>query len=218
MLTRVLAADSPASIEEAANAVLEGGLVAFPTDTVYGLGAHVFLPDAVEKVFTVKGRASEKALPILLADERDLSRVADILAPQLTRLTERFWPGALTIVLPKSPDVPDVITRGGRTIAVRIPDHPVAIELIERVGAPLATTSANRSGRRSPTTAEEVRSELGGLIEVILDGGRTPGGTESTVIDLTRAVPTVLRAGAIPVYELELALGEKIALAHDEPA
>lgn len=213
MITQVIAADSPSAIERAARVLREGGLVAFPTDTVYGLGAHAFLPEAVEKIFVVKGRATEKALPILLGDKQDLLLVAERFPPTLEKLAEKFWPGGLTIVLQKSPNVPDVVTGGGQTIAVRIPNHPVALALIIAIGAPLATTSANRSGRVSPKTAEEVRSELEGLIDVILDGGQVPGGVESTVLDLTRDVPLVLRKGAVPVGDLEKALGQVVSVA-----
>ncbi|MCL5265845.1 MAG: L-threonylcarbamoyladenylate synthase [Chloroflexi bacterium] len=210
MKTRVLSADDPASIEIAAGVLGDGGLVAFPTDTVYGLGAHAFVPQAVQRIFEVKGRAAEKAIPILLADPGDLPLVAESVSPAAQKLVERFWPGGLTIVLPKSPDVPNVVTSGGSTIAVRVPNHPAALALIRRAGAPLAVTSANRSGRASPKTAEEVRADLEGLIEVILDGGRVPGGRESTVLDLTRPQPTVLRRGAIGVAELEQCLAQEI--------
>ncbi|MDA8189267.1 MAG: L-threonylcarbamoyladenylate synthase [Dehalococcoidales bacterium] len=210
MKTRVLSADDPASIEIAAGVLGDGGLVAFPTDTVYGLGAHAFMPQAVQRIFEVKGRAAEKAIPILLADPGDLPLVAESVSPAAQKLVERFWPGGLTIVLPKSPDVPNVVTSGGSTIAVRVPNHPAALALIRRAGAPLAVTSANRSGRASPKTAEEVRADLEGLIEVILDGGRVPGGRESTVLDLTRPQPTVLRRGAIGVAELEQCLAQEI--------
>ncbi len=210
MKTRVLSADDPASIEIAAGVLGDGGLVAFPTDTVYGLGAHAFMPQAVQRIFEVKGRAAEKAIPILLADPGDLPLVAESVSPAAQKLVERFWPGGLTIVLPKSPDVPNVVTSGGSTIAVRVPNHPAALALIRRAGAPLAVTSANRSGRASPKTAEEVRADLEGLIEVILDGGRVPGGRESTVLDLTRPKPTVLRRGAIGVAELEQCLAQEI--------
>ena len=210
MITKILPADSPTAIEQAAMALRGGGLVAFPTDTVYGLGADVFNPDAVKKIFAAKGRAAEKAIPVLLAEEQQLSLVAERFPPTLKMLAEKFWPGGLTIILPRSPKVSAVVTSGGPTIAVRIPNHPIALALIKAAGTPLATTSANRSGRVSPKTAEEVRSELEGLIDMILDGGRVPGGTESTVVDLTRDVPLVLRKGAVSVDALETALGQKV--------
>lgn len=184
--------------------------MAFPTDTVYGLGANIFIPEAVEKIFDAKGRAATKAVPVLLADAADLPLVTENAGPEAELLAEKFWPGALTIVLQRSPRVPDVATGGSPTIAVRVPNHPVTLELIRRVGAPVAGTSANRAGNPSPRTAAEVQKELEGLVEVILDGGPAPGGVESTVIDLTRDVPTVLRQGAITVEELEKALGRAI--------
>lgn len=214
MITRVLAANSPSAVEEAAKVIREGGLVALPTDTVYGVGADPFNPGAVDKIFAAKGRAVEKAIPVLLSDVQQLSLVAEHYPPALKNVAEKFWPGGITVILPKSPKVPDVVTSGGPTIAVRIPNHPVALALIRAVGGALATTSANRSGRPSPKTAEEVRSELEGAIDVILDGGRVPGGVESTVIDLTRDVPVVLRQGAISVEELERVLGQRVRIAN----
>ncbi|MBC8249031.1 MAG: threonylcarbamoyl-AMP synthase, partial [Anaerolineales bacterium] len=124
-------------------------------------------------------------------------------------LAERFWPGGLTLVLPKKANVPDVVSAGGSTVAVRVPDHPVALALIAALGAPLAATSANLSGRPSPVTAQEVETELGGRIELILDGGRCPGGIPSTVLDLTTEPPTILRAGAIAVEEIKALLAKQ---------
>jgi L-threonylcarbamoyladenylate synthase len=202
--TKVLPASEEA-IGLAARILAEGGLVAFPTDTVYGVGAHAFQPDAVERIYVAKVRPRHKAIPILLARVDDLSLVAEGITETAWLLAERFWPGGLTLVLPRKDSVPDIVSAGGPTLAVRVPDHPVFLALIAALGAPLAGTSANLSGRPSPVTAQEVEAELGGRIELILDGGRCPGGTPSTVLDLTTDPPTILRAGAIGVEEIRSA-------------
>jgi L-threonylcarbamoyladenylate synthase len=194
------------AIDVAARILAEGGLVAFPTDTVYGVGAHAFQPDAVERIYVAKIRPRDKAIPILLAQADDLALVAEGITETAWLLAERFWPGGLTLVLPRKASVPDVVSAGGDTVAVRVPDHPVTLALIAALGAPLAATSANLSGHPSPVTAQQVEAELGGRIELILDGGRCPGGVPSTVLDLTTDPPTVLRAGAINVEEIEAAL------------
>jgi len=207
--TKVLPASEEA-IATAARILAEGGLVAFPTDTVYGVGAHVFQPDAVERIYVAKIRPRDKAIPILLARADDLPLVAEGITETVWLLAERFWPGGLTLVLPRKDNVPDIVSAGGPTVAVRVPDHPVFLALIAALGAPLAGTSANLSGRPSPVTAQEVEAELGGRIELILDGGRCPGGTPSTVLDLTADPPTILRAGAIGVEEIEAALSKRL--------
>jgi len=189
----------------AARILAGGGLVAFPTDTVYGVGAHAFQPDAVERIYVAKTRPQDKAIPILLAQADDLVLVAKGITETAWLLAERFWPGGLTLVLPKKANVPDVVSAGGPTIAVRVPDHPVFLALMAALDTPLAATSANLSGRPSPVTAEEVEAELGGRIELILDGGRCPGGVPSTVLDLTTDPPSVLRAGAIAVEDIRSA-------------
>jgi L-threonylcarbamoyladenylate synthase len=189
--------------------VAEGGLVAFPTDTVYGVGAHAFQPDAVERIYAAKIRPRDKAIPILLARPDDLALVTDRITEAAWLLAERFWPGGLTLVLSKKADVPAVVSAGGPTVAVRVPDHPVPLALIAALGVPLAATSANLSGRPSPVTAREVETELGGRIELILDGGRCPGGVPSTVLDLTTDPPAILRAGAIGVEEIKSALAKR---------
>lgn len=207
MYTRVVDAGFPSAIALGVQTLRNGGLVAFPTDTVYGLGALVGLPDSVRRIFVAKGRPQEKAIPVLLAGMHQLPLVAVDVPDLAFRLAEAFWPGGLTLVLARAPSVSPVITSGGQTIAVRIPDHPVAIDLLARAGAPVAATSANRSGAPSPRTATEVQQQLSGWIELILDGGPVPGGVESTVLDLTASRPTVLRVGAISLDELEKVIG-----------
>jgi len=204
METKVLPAGKEA-IDVAARILAEGGLVAFPTDTVYGVGAHAFQPDAVERIYVAKIRPRDKAIPILLARADDLVLVAERVTETAWLLAERFWPGGLTLVLPKRANVPDVVSASGSTVAVRVPNHPVPLVLIAALGAPLAATSANLSGRPSPVTAQEVEAELGGRIELVLDGGQCPGGVPSTVLDLTADPPAILRAGAIGVEEIRSA-------------
>lgn len=209
MKTEVLQAVDKAAIERAAQILKKGGLVAFPTDTVYGVGAHGFSSEAIERLYIAKERPSEKAIPLLIAKREDLSLVSKDVPEIAWRLIERFWPGGLTLVLPKAPGLPDILCAGGDSVAVRMPDHPIALALIEAAGAPLAATSANISGHPSPVTAEEVQRELGGRIELILDGGRCPGGMPSTVLDLTTETPTILRLGPVSREEIEEMLNEK---------
>ena len=180
----------------------KGGLVAFPTDTVYGLGACYNNYDAVERLYRVKQRPRHLALPLLLADVEQIKEVADYISPDAWLLIRRFLPGALTLVLPRSDSVPDIVTGGGETVAVRVPAHPVPVALIEGIGAPVIGTSANTSGKPSALIADEVRSQLGDKIDLVIDGGRCPGGRESTIIDVTGEVPRILREGAISRQEL----------------
>jgi L-threonylcarbamoyladenylate synthase len=179
-----------------------GGLVAFPTDTVYGLGASSAIPRAVERIYKVKQRPENLALPLLLAEPSQISEVASYVSPVAWQLVRKFLPGALTIVILKSKSVSRIITGGGKTVAVRIPAHPVAIALIQGVGSPIVGTSANLSGWPSALTADEVGSQFGDKIDLVIDGGRCPG-RESTIVDVTGEVPRVLREGAISREELK---------------
>lgn len=190
----------------AARILAEGGLVAFPTDTVYGVGAHTFMPQAVERLYAAKRRPREKPIALLLAASQEIRRVARDVPPLAWELAERFWPGGLTLALPRGSAVPDVVCAGGDTVAVRVPDHPVALALIRALGAPLATSSANLSGQPDTMTAEEVREALGDAVDLILDRGRCPGGVPSTILDLTTEPPRLLRLGAISVEELRAVL------------
>lgn len=184
-------------VEDGISILRQGGLVAFPTDTVYGLGASANLPQAVEKVYRVKQRPRDRALPLLLADISQISEVAYPVSQVAWRLARAFLPGALTLVLPKSKSVPDIITAGGKTVAVRVPAHPIPVALARGLGTPIVGTSANISGQPSPLTAGEVSIQFGNKMEIIIDGGRCPGGKESTVVDVTGEVPVMLREGAI---------------------
>ena len=188
---------SLAQIEEAV-AVLRGkGVVAFPTDTLYGLGADAFSVEAIGRVFEIKGRTAGAGLPLLLGSRRDLERVASEIPEIAWSLVDRFWPGALTLILKKSPSVPDIATGGLDSVAVRIPDHPVPLALIRGLGRPITGTSANPSGSPTPDTIEEVRRLLGGTVDYVLDGAVT-GGSPSTIVDLTGPTPSLVRPGAIP--------------------
>ena len=211
MKSRVLPAGESLSIAIATNILRDGGLVAYPTDTLYGLGAHGWQPEAVARVFAAKGRTPDRPLPLLLARSEDMVEVAKAIPIAAWRLAAVFWPGALTLVLPKGPRVPAVVTAGGPSVAVRVPNHPVTLALIRAVGAPIAGTSANRSGGPAPITAEDVLAQLGGRIEAVLDGGRCPGGVESSVLDLSGEHPRLLRLGAIDVAALEDVLELPIA-------
>jgi L-threonylcarbamoyladenylate synthase len=189
-----------ASAEDIAHAIRilrDGGVIAIPTDTVYGLAAAIEHPAAIERLFSIKGRSGTKAIPILVSSPFMLDRLADGPDHMVKRLTERFWPGALTVVVTASSDVPDAVVRGGATVGLRMPDHPDALSIIEGVGGALAVTSANRSGELETTSPSEVALKLGRLIDYIVDSGRTPGTTPSTVVDVTRVPPVILREGSI---------------------
>ena len=209
MQTEIMPTTHPRAIEVALQLLNSGGLVAFPTDTVYGLGAPAFLPRGVTRIYAVKGRPRTKAIPILLKGADTMAKVAEDIPLEAWLLAEKFWPGPLTMVLRRKSAVPKVVTAGGPGVAVRVPDHQFALSLIEAAGGALAATSANRSGQPDPVTAEEVLGHLGGRIDLILDGGRCPGGIPSTVVDLTASQPTVLRVGAIEREQLEEALGAR---------
>jgi L-threonylcarbamoyladenylate synthase len=205
--TRVLPIDpddpDPVTVRAAAEVIRGGGLVAFPTETVYGLGANALDDDAVRGIFDAKGRPAGNPLIVHAVDETMVRQVVADWPSQAQSLAGRFWPGALTLVLPKGQAVSGIATGGGNTVAVRWPGHPVAQALIREAGLPIAAPSANRSSELSPTRAEHVGRSLGGRIDLILDGGPTANGIESTVVDLTSDPPTVLRPGPISIAELE---------------
>jgi len=184
-----------------------GGIVAYPTDTVYGLGASANLPWAIETIYEVKERPLNMPLPLLLSDVSQITGVAESVPEIAWSLINAFLPGALTLVLQKSSSVSDIISGGGTTVAVRIPAHSVPVALVEGLGAPIVGTSANLSGKPSPLTAGEVHSQLGSKVDFIIDGGRCPGGKESTVVDVTGETPAVLREGAITLKEIRRVCG-----------
>jgi L-threonylcarbamoyladenylate synthase len=187
-------------IERALRVLKNGGIVAFPTDTVYGLGSLAFDNPAIESIYAAKDRPIEKAIPILIGDLGDLDQVADDIPNMALRFASRFWPGPLTCVVPKKPILPPAIS-ATPTVAVRIPDHPDARALLRAAG-PMAVTSANISGQPSPSTAQEVYDQLKGRIPLILDGGKTQGGVPSTLVDCTGDKPIILREGPISLSDL----------------
>ncbi len=195
----------PTYIEKAGEIIQAGGLVAFPTETVYGLGASALDPQAIQAIFLAKGRPLDNPLIVHIADWSSLEQLTllnDELNLLVRRLGERFWPGPLTLVLPKQPQIPLEVTAGLETVAIRWPAHPIAEALIKAAGVPIAAPSANRSGRPSPTDAGHVMEDLVGRIELILDGGMVGVGLESTVLDLTQAPPTILRPGGVTAEQL----------------
>ncbi len=197
-------------VQEAIRVLRDGGIVAYPTDTVYGLGANGLDATAVRRVFTAKRRPLTMAVPLLVADMDMLRSCAISVTEPARLLAERFLPGPLTLVLSKAPIVPDVVTAGSPTVALRIPDHPVPRALAAGIGAPLVGTSANRSGLPSQVTAEEVRAELGDEVDMVIEG-TCRGGVESTIVDCTGAAPRVLRVGAISLDLIEETLGMRVA-------
>jgi len=204
METLRLAASDPDSISRALDVLRAGGLVAFPTDTVYGVGALAFDGAAIEAIYAAKDRPVEKAIPILIAGVDELGKVAERVPHMAQVLAARFWPGPLTLVIPKLPTLPEAVSATS-TVAVRVPDHPIARALLRQAG-PMAVTSANLSGEDNPITAGDVLRQLGGHIPLILDGGSAPGGTPSTVVDCLGIHPSILREGPIAMEQLVEAL------------
>jgi L-threonylcarbamoyladenylate synthase len=196
------------SLVRAAALIQAGELVAFPTETVYGLGADATNPLAVAKIFQAKGRPSHNPLIVHVGDIPQAWSLTNHWSATAELLVSRYWPGPLTIVLPRSERVPDIVTAGGDSVAVRMPKHLVAVRLLRLAGVPIAAPSANRSGQLSPTQAEHVRVSLGDQCPLVLDDGPCPGGLESTVVDLTGPVPRLLRPGLINIQELRAVLGK----------
>ena len=194
-------------IAQAAAILRRGGLVAFPTETVYGLGANALDTAAVRRIFEVKQRPATSPLIVHAASETMARAYAAEWSPAARDLARRFWPGPLTLVVPKKPVIPDIVTAGLATVGLRVPAHPVAIALIRAAGVPVAAPSANRFTQLSPTSAEHVRASLGDAVDMILDGGSTPVGIESTVLSLV-GVPTLLRPGMISKEEIEAVIGD----------
>lgn len=188
----------------AAVAVLKnGGLVAFPTDTVFGLGALADNVEAIKRIYEVKQRPASQAMPLLLSSLDEVDSVAVEVSETARRLMRRFWPGGLTLVVKKAVWLPDIITAGGSSVAIRVPDHPVPLALIRKVGKPLVGTSANRSGEDSPLTVEEVISQLGGKIDMIINDSTPMLPGESTILDVTVDPPRIVRQGVVPRSEIE---------------
>jgi L-threonylcarbamoyladenylate synthase len=200
MLTEILPASHAESLVRAAELLRAGQLVAFPTDTVYGVGAPAFNAVSVAAIYVAKQRPPEKAIPVLIAEKADLPRITTGVPDMARKLIAHFWPGGLTLVLPKHLDLPEIVS-ADMTVAVRMPDLDLARALMRLTG-PLAATSANRSGQASPTTASDVMTQLGGRIAAILDGGPCPGGIPSTIVDCVSSPPRVMRKGAVSLADL----------------
>ena len=204
--------DDPQNDIDAAVRILKnGGVVAVPTDTLYGLAANPFDEAAVERIFRLKGRSKTLALPLLLADADDISKYAKAVPELASTMVNHFWPGTLTIVLNKSDAIPESVSGGADTIALRVPDHSVPRAIARKLGVPITGTSANRSGESAFTTAEAVRREFGDELDLIVCGGETPSGLASTVLDLSSDPPGILRQGAIPRRDIEKLCPERLA-------
>jgi len=198
---------SQRDLEEGISILKKGGVIAFPTDTVYGLGADAFNSVAVQRIYEIKDRSESNPFPLLIADMKQLAALAEPI-PELARfLARQFWPGGVTLVLSKIDSVPAYLA-SGPTIAVRVPNHPTCLALLQDLARPVIGTSANLSGQPPALTADEVRQQLGDRIDLIIDGGECPGGKESTVVDITREPPVVLRQGIIPSHEIDRAYKE----------
>ncbi|HSV86000.1 MAG TPA: L-threonylcarbamoyladenylate synthase [Levilinea sp.] len=198
----------PDLIAQAAACLVEGKLVAFPTETVYGLGGNALDPRAVERIFIAKGRPFQDPLIVHIAGLTMLELVVWDAPEVAYQLAEHFWPGPLTLILPRHANIPPSVSAGLDTVAVRMPDHPIACALIEQAGVPVAAPSANRFGRTSPTSAEHVLADLAGRIALVLDGGSPLVGLESTVLDVTQSPPVILRPGGVSLEQLVAVLGE----------
>ena len=204
MKTKVIPAEEPIALTHAVDVLRNNGTVAFPTDTVYGLGAMAFQSDGIERLYTIKGRRNVLAIAVLLSGTEDLKKATLDPSHDAIQLANRFWPGPLTLVVPRHPDLPDLLAPN-QTIGVRVPDHPIALKLLRQTG-PLAVTSANLSGEKNTRTANEVLVQLNERAHLILDGGKTPGGVPSTVVDMTTQEFKILRVGPISKADIKSAL------------
>ncbi|WP_131111838.1 L-threonylcarbamoyladenylate synthase [Sulfuricystis thermophila] len=194
-------------IQRAVELLKAGELVAFPTETVYGLGADAMNPAAVAKIFAVKGRPADHPLIVHIPDASQLDRWAREISPAARAVAEKFWPGPLTLILKRHPDVPDCVTGGQDTVGLRVPNHPLALALLRAFGGGIAAPSANKFGRISPTTAQHVRDDLGDAVAMILDGGPCAVGIESTIVDMSSERTTILRPGMISAFDIGIFLG-----------
>lgn len=205
-MTQIIRTDpqqfSPQSLISAVEILRAGGVVVYPTETFYGLGVDALNQKAIKKVFTIKGRSFAQPLLILIPEQDYLPRYVTEVSEKARRLMEHFWPGPLTMVFSASPQLPSILTAGTKKIAIRISPHPIARALTSAFAGPLTSTSANISGEQSPATAQEVFLHLGGMIDLIIDGGKTPGQMPSTIVDVTFSPPQLVREGVIPFSEI----------------
>jgi L-threonylcarbamoyladenylate synthase len=204
MNTEIIKSDHPVALPHAVDVLINGGLVAFPTDTVYGLAALPTNVEFIERLYTAKGRESTRAIAILLSSVSELDEVSLSPSKSAIHLAQKFWPGPLTLIIPRHPALPEILSPNP-TIGVRIPDHELALELLKAAG-PLGVTSANISGRENTITAQEVLHQLDGRIHLVIDGGASPGSVPSTVVDCTTPNPVILRPGPIKQEEIQKAL------------
>lgn len=205
---KLLTLEEPRALEQAISAMQHGGVVAFPTDTVYGIGASLAHPDALERIFEVKQRDRDRTLPLLLSSAEELDKVTEFVEPALLRLASAFWPGPLTVALPARRSLPPYVVAADNTVGVRVPDHSVALTLAQRCGGAIAVTSANLSGQLPARRPEEIDPALADELDLILDGGIAKGGLASTVIRLEGATISVIREGAISTPAIEAAWRE----------
>ena len=208
--TRVLAAEDGCALVQAVTTLKGGGLVVFPTDTVYGLGCDLWQPEAVERLYWAKMRPGHLAIPVLVAGADFIPQVAQDLPPVFQAVVDRFWPGALTLIVPSRPAVPEVLRAGQDSVAVRMPAHPLALRLISEVGGAIAATSANLSGGPSPQNAADALHDLAGRVDLVLDGGRCSGGVASSIVDLVSQPPRLLRRGALALSALRKVLPDLV--------
>ena len=216
-LPRPEVVEGEAGVQVASELIRAGGLVAFPTETVYGLGADATNPEAVARIFAAKGRPTDHPLIVHLGEASLIEAWADVVPPEAHLLADAFWPGPLTMLLWRSPKAPDAVTGGRDTVGLRVPDHPLALQLLDAVGDGVAAPSANRFGRVSPTTAADVVADLGDAVDLVLDGGPCRVGVESTIVDLTGEAPVVLRPGGVGLDRLADVLGREPEV-HQGPA
>jgi L-threonylcarbamoyladenylate synthase len=200
---KVLSLEAPRALEETIHAVQHGGVVAFPTDTVFGLGASLRFPEALDRIYAIKGRDAAKSLPVLLSSIDRIPLVAEMPSAGIQALLREFWPGGLTVVLPARQGLPPQVVADDNTVGVRVPDHSVALTLCDRAGGALATTSANRSGEAPACHAGDIASQMSDDIDIVLDGGFAPCGEASTVIRVDNARISVIRAGSIAPERIE---------------